>query len=107
MVDDLLHIAVHEAGHAVIGRVLGMECGPVTIVPDDDNGPVAVPTIETLVKWMKSTDSKAAVMAARELLDRGWGKPDRSHHHDGDIRQHIISDRPLTVDEWTTKYCRA
>ena len=37
MVDDLLHIAVHEAGHAVIGRVLGMECGPVTIVPDDDS----------------------------------------------------------------------
>jgi len=22
-----------------------------------------------------------------------------THHHDGDIRQHIISDRPLTVDE--------
>jgi hypothetical protein len=26
--------AVHEAGHAVIGRVLGLECGKVTIVPD-------------------------------------------------------------------------
>ena len=63
--------------------------------------------IETLVKWMKSTDSKAAVMAARELLDRGWGKPDKRHHHDGDIRQHIISDPPLTPDEWTAKYCRA
>jgi hypothetical protein len=41
------------------------------------------------------------------LLDRGWGKPDKTHHHDGDIRQHIISDRPLTPDEWTAKYCRA
>jgi ATP-dependent Zn protease len=26
--------AIHEAGHAVIGRVLGLECGKVTIVPD-------------------------------------------------------------------------
>lgn len=26
--------AVHEAGHAVIGRVLGLECGKLTIVPD-------------------------------------------------------------------------
>jgi ATP-dependent Zn protease len=29
--------AVHEAGHAVIGRVLGMVCGHATIVPDDDS----------------------------------------------------------------------
>jgi ATP-dependent Zn protease len=26
--------AYHEAGHAVIGRVLGLVCGSVTIVPD-------------------------------------------------------------------------
>jgi ATP-dependent Zn protease len=26
--------AVHEAGHAVIGRVMAQECGEVTIVPD-------------------------------------------------------------------------
>jgi ATP-dependent Zn protease len=30
--------AIHEAGHAVIGRVLGMLCGDTTIVPDDDSG---------------------------------------------------------------------
>ena len=65
--------------------------------------------IETLVKIAesdKATDA-ARVSACIALLDRGWGKPDKTHHHDGDIRQHIISDRPLTVDEWTTKYCRA
>jgi len=28
--------AYHEAGHAVIGRVLGMTCGGATIVPDYD-----------------------------------------------------------------------
>jgi hypothetical protein len=37
MESDVLHTAVHEAGHAVIGRVLDMDCGPVTIVPDDDS----------------------------------------------------------------------
>jgi hypothetical protein len=50
---------------------------------------------------------EAVNISCKELLDRGWGKPDKTHHHDGDIRQHIISDRPLTLDEWTAKYCRA
>jgi hypothetical protein len=54
----------------------------------------------------KATDA-ARVSACIALLDRGWGKPDKTHHHDGDIRQHIISDRPLTDDEWRDKYCRA
>jgi hypothetical protein len=31
----LRHIAFHEAGHAVVGRVLNMPCGLVTIVPDE------------------------------------------------------------------------
>ena len=64
--------------------------------------------IETLVKIAesdKATDA-ARVSACVALLDRGWGKPDKTHHHDGDIRQHIISDRPLTDDEWRDKYCR-
>jgi ATP-dependent Zn protease len=28
------HTAIHEAGHAVIGRMLGMVCGQVTIIPN-------------------------------------------------------------------------
>jgi hypothetical protein len=28
--NDLRHTAIHEAGHAVIGRVLGMTCGHAT-----------------------------------------------------------------------------
>jgi hypothetical protein len=31
---DLEHTAYHEAGHAVIGRILGIVCGDVTIIPD-------------------------------------------------------------------------
>ena len=30
-------IAIHEAGHAVIGRVLGIECGGATIEQDTDS----------------------------------------------------------------------
>lgn len=29
--------AIHEAGHAVIGRILGMICGGASIVADDDS----------------------------------------------------------------------
>jgi hypothetical protein len=35
--NDTYHIAIHEAGHAVIGRVLGLRCGDVTIVADHDS----------------------------------------------------------------------
>ncbi|MEI9413216.1 hypothetical protein [Mesorhizobium salmacidum] len=37
MDNDLRHTAIHEAGHAVIGRVLGMGCGYATIIADDDS----------------------------------------------------------------------
>jgi hypothetical protein len=63
--------------------------------------------IDKLVWWVKQDNPKASPFAAKELLNRGWDMPDKTHHHDGDIRQHIISDRPLTLDEWTAKYCGA
>ncbi len=36
--NDPEHTAVHEAGHAVIARVLDMACGGATIVADEDEG---------------------------------------------------------------------
>ena len=66
----------------------------------------AINVLTKIMESSKATDA-ARVAACKELLDRGWGKPDKTHHHDGDIRQHIISDRPLTDDEWVAKYCRA
>ena len=36
--NDRLHTAIHEAGHAVIGRVLGMVCGDASIIVDEDEG---------------------------------------------------------------------
>jgi hypothetical protein len=66
----------------------------------------AINTLVAIAESDNATDA-ARVSACVALLDRGWGKPDKTHHHDGDIRQHIISDRPLTLDEWRDKYCRA
>jgi hypothetical protein len=36
--NDPKHTAVHEAGHAVIARVLGLRCGELTIVANLDEG---------------------------------------------------------------------
>ena len=36
--NDPHHTAIHEAGHAVIARVLALTCGGATIVPDYDDG---------------------------------------------------------------------
>ena len=33
---QLHRTAVHEASHAVIGRIVGLTCGRATIVPDED-----------------------------------------------------------------------
>jgi hypothetical protein len=66
----------------------------------------AINVLTKIMESSKATDA-ARVAACKELLDRGWGKPGQYHQHEGELRQHIISDRPLTPDEWTAKYCRA
>lgn len=46
-------IAHHEAGHAVIGRVLKLSCGYATIVPDEDSAGHAITADphETATRW--------------------------------------------------------
>ena len=39
--------AVHEAGHAVIARVLGLTCRLVTIVPDEEKGTLGCAHVES------------------------------------------------------------
>lgn len=36
--NDINHVAIHEAGHAVIGRVLGLSCGGASIVENETEG---------------------------------------------------------------------
>ena len=47
------HTALHEAGHAVIGRVLGIRCGHATILADEDlaGHSLAAPPHEFLERW--------------------------------------------------------
>src|SRR6516165_1214699 len=61
--------------------------------------------IERLVEWMRSKDPKASPFAAKELLNRGWGHSPQYHDHSGELRNHIISDRPMTTDAWVATYC--
>ena len=48
------HTAIHEAGHAVIGRVLGMVCGDASIEQDSDSAGHAIigPPYATLEAWL-------------------------------------------------------
>lgn len=47
------HIAIHEAGHAVIGRVVGMRCGHATIVADErfDGHAIVHDIHDTVEEW--------------------------------------------------------
>jgi ATP-dependent Zn protease len=38
--------AIHEAGHAVIHRVLGMVCGEATVIPDDEEMTAGVAVVK-------------------------------------------------------------
>jgi ATP-dependent Zn protease len=53
--NDQLHTATHEAGHAVIARVLTLACGGASIQPDYDDGAaghsiIAGPLVSTFHK---------------------------------------------------------
>lgn len=55
--------AFHEAGHAVIGRKLGLACGEVTIVPDEESLGGAI--IENpLGGWERGDGSRRALVEA-------------------------------------------
>lgn len=86
---DRYHTAIHEAGHAVIGRVLGMVCGHATIAPDADSAGhhfIADPWM-TYEQWDSAGKYRdltsvlrgrivafmAGVVAERELLGRDSG----------------------------------
>jgi hypothetical protein len=57
-------ISIHEAGHAVIGRVLRLVCGDASILPDDD-GSLGWAHIENpLHPWQRGDGSKRALADA-------------------------------------------
>ena len=59
--------------------------------------------VETLAQCMrKAKEWSARAMAAKTLLERGWGAP----KVDVAVQQavYVIGDRPLSADEWSDQY---
>ena len=56
--NDLWPVAIHEAAHAVIGRVLNLSCGSVTIVPNVDEGEAGCAIIHDPWKTASEWDQK-------------------------------------------------
>jgi hypothetical protein len=61
---DLWHTAVHEAGHAVIGRVLAMLCGPATIKADHDSAGHSITADPWAIAWKWEIAGKHREMAS-------------------------------------------
>jgi len=71
-INSIKHTAIHEAGHAVIGRVLGMKCGYTTIVADDDSAGHAITEDHwsTVGDWHKR--DKYRGRHEIRMIVRGW-----------------------------------
>jgi hypothetical protein len=63
MSSSLRSTAIHEAGHVVVGRVLGLVCGGATIVPDhkeDEAGHAVIgDPLESLSAWDEEDREKS------------------------------------------------
>lgn len=100
-IDRLRYTAYHEAGHAVIGRVLGLVCGSVTIVPDA--GGVGRTTTKSPLATLEEWDARGRsrpndlrsiyrayiveLMAGREAAEFYCGPGDSFVGDGDDIRQ--------------------
>jgi hypothetical protein len=65
--------------------------------------------IETLAGIMRNPKAPAAarISAACALLDRGYGKPSQSIEATNNNVTYLISDQPLTEEEWAAKHVTA
>ena len=64
--------------------------------------------IETLARIMRNPKAPAAarISAACALLDRGYGKPSQATETTNPNAVYIISDRPMTEEEWVEHVTR-
>lgn len=62
--DVRLHTAIHEAGHAVIGRVLSLPCGEVTIIGEDERELGHAIVDDPIRTWERGDGSRRALVEA-------------------------------------------
>src|SRR4051812_13699357 len=67
--NDPQHTAIHEAGHAVIARVLTLACGGATIVPNFDDGAAGHSIIEEPWSCVSEWEKRGKV---RDSDDAVW-----------------------------------
>jgi ATP-dependent Zn protease len=103
--------AIHEAGHAVIGRVVGLRCGGATIVPDHEEGwagnaitldpHISIAEWEARGRWRYDSIIRARIivmMAAREAEIECLGQHCGGDGQDqSEIACHIDEAKPSTV----------
>ena len=107
--------AYHEAGHAVIARVLGMTCGDTTIVADQDFAGHSITSVERSIadwecrgrfRWTSMFRARIIMlMAGRESEIECFGKDQGSVFGDGDDLREIELSMPEaeTPDESVAK----
>jgi Family of unknown function (DUF5681) len=65
----------------------------------------ATEAIETLARIMRNPKAPAAarISAASALLDRGYGKPLQTVDANNTNVNYVVSDQPMTEEEWDAK----
>jgi hypothetical protein len=69
--NDPFHTAIHEASHAVIGRVLTLMCGGASIVPDFDQGHAGHSITEDPWSCESQWEKRGKVRGADAVLHAG------------------------------------
>lgn len=67
-------VAIHEAGHAVIGRVLGLSCGKVTVEPEPPRRAIWSESGELIVAHKDGPDAHAEIWRRWSPWDSGTQK---------------------------------
>jgi hypothetical protein len=73
MTSSLRNTAIHEAGHAVVGRALDLVCGGATIVPDYEAGAAGHAVIEAPLTCLSAWDDEQWTKSLR-----GEASPNRN-----------------------------
>jgi ATP-dependent Zn protease len=76
--NDLLCTAIHEAGHAVIARVLGLSSGSVTIKPSDDGEELGHAVVGDPVRdWQRGEGPRRPLMEDHVVTLYAGGEAER------------------------------